>query len=79
VRSAELLYSECCVTQCLPASRDSWEGGGGSPTPSPLYPGAHDKHEGVAPSTFTSPSLTVFSTDLTWKIINIVERNDLQG
>ena len=80
---AKLLYSACSVTQCLPASRDSRarERGRGFQAKSPTTHcrGAHDKHEGVAPSTFPSPSLTVFSTALTWKIINIVERNDLQG
>ena len=73
VGRAQLLYSGCCVTQCLPSSRDSLRGEGFEKSPSTLCRDAHDKHEGVAPSTFTSPSLTVFSTDLTWKIINIRE------
>lgn len=36
VGRTQLLYSGCCVTQCLPASRDSWRGGGVRKVP-PLH------------------------------------------
>lgn len=35
--------------------------------PPTLTLGRHDKHEGVAPSTLTSLSLTIFSSNLTWE------------